>query len=175
VTTVQNSRRQLTLFVAEPLASVLDAVRRTLDPVQASLIAAHVTLCREDEIERTSAEALLNQLKSWRMGPITLAFGQLIRFAGHGVLLPCQQGSDEFQRLRRCLLGSQEVREHAAHLTLAHPKNPQSTGNTDSALAVCPNALELQFASVALIEQQGSKPWRLLEEASLGNSAPGVA
>jgi hypothetical protein len=156
-------------------APLLEALRRTLDPVQASLIAAHVTVCREDEIEGTSTKALLTRVKSWGKGPITLAFGQPVRFAGHGVLLQCEQGFGEFQLLRRCLLGSQEVREHAAHLTLVHPRNPRSAGNTDSALAACPQELELQFASVALIEQRGSEPWRLLEEASLGSNTPGVA
>lgn len=168
-------RRQLTLFVAGPWASRLEALRRALDPVQASLIAAHVTLCREDEIEHIAPFALLSRVESWKEGPITLTFGHPVRFNAHGVLLPCEKGAGDFKRLRQWLLHEQNAREHGAHLTLAHPRNPRSAGNTDTALAACPQALELQFGSVALIEQQGSEPWRLVQEATLGSNAHGVA
>ena len=170
-----NSRRQLTLFVAEPWRTRLDALRQTLDPTQASLIAAHVTLCREDEIEQLDAFSIFNRAGSWEQGPINLVFGRPQRFGDHGVLLPCEQGSSQFQRLRRHLLGDQDARQHGAHLTIAHPRNPRATGNTDSALALCPEALELQFAAVTLIEQQGTAPWRVLQESTLGSYAHGVA
>jgi len=172
---VQNSRRQLTLFVSPPWGPRLDALRRALDPVQASLIAAHVTLCREDELEGTTASALFSRAESWVAGPISLAFGQATRFNGHGVLLPAERGSGKFNRLRQWLLQDTSAREHGAHITLAHPRNPRFAGNTDAALAACPQALELPFASVALIEQPGSGPWRLVQEATLGSCAPGVA
>jgi hypothetical protein len=150
-------------------------VRRSLDPVQASLIAAHVTLCREDEIEGTVPSALFNRVESWEAGPIALAFGHPVRFNGHGVLLSCKHGSGDFTRLRQWLLNDQGTREHAAHITLAHPRNPRSVGNTDAALAACPQALELQFGSVALIEQRGSEPWRLIREETLSSNAHGAA
>jgi hypothetical protein len=47
-------RRQLSLYVPEPIATRLEAVRRVLDPVQHALIPAHVTLCRDDELEALS-------------------------------------------------------------------------------------------------------------------------
>jgi hypothetical protein len=175
VSSAPNIRRQLTLFVAGPWASRLEALRRSLDPVQGSLIPAHVTLCREDEIEGTTPSVLFTRVESWEAGSITLAFGHPVRFSGHGVLLPCERGSGQFKRLRQWLLQDQHAREHGAHITLAHPRNPRSAGNTDPALAACPQALELQFGSVALIEQQGSEPWRLIQEATLGSSAHGVA
>ena len=168
-------RRQLTLFVPGPWASRLEALRRALDPVQASLIGAHVTLCREDEIEGSSPSALFHRVESWAAGPIRMTFGQPARFDGHGVLLPCEHGSPEFNRLRQWVLQGQYSREHRAHITLAHPRNPRSAGNTDTALAACPSALELQFEVVALIEQHGSGPWRLLQEGTLGGTAHGVA
>jgi hypothetical protein len=171
----QNSRRQLTLFVSPPWGPRLDALRRQLDPVQASLIAAHVTLCREDEFEGTTPLALLSRAESWVAGPIRLAFGQATRFNGHGVLMPAARGSGNFNRLRQWLLQDTSAREHGAHITLAHPRNSRAEGNTDAALSACPQALELPFASVALIEQQGSGPWRLIQEATLGSSASGVA
>lgn len=171
----QNSRRQLTLFVSPPWGQRLDALRQALDPVQASLIAAHVTLCREDELEAITPSLLLSHAESWAAGPLSLSFGQATRFNGHGVLLPAERGSSNFNRLRQWLLQDTGACEHGAHITLAHPRNPRSAGNTDAALSACPRALELPFALVSLIEQQGSGPWRLVQEATLGKCAPGVA
>ncbi|WP_425509545.1 2'-5' RNA ligase family protein [Xanthomonas maliensis] len=170
-----NSRRQLTLFVQEPGKSRLDALRSSLDPVQASLISAHVTLCREDEIEKLDPAAVFSKVESWAQGALRLAFGVPRAFNGHGVLLPCVHGSDEFHRLRQWLLEDQGTREHAAHLTLAHPRNPKAQGNTAIALAGLPSALEFPFPVVSLIEQHGSAPWRVLQEANLGGTAHGVA
>lgn len=169
-----NRRRQLTLLVAEPWRSRLNALRELLDPVQASLISAHVTLCREDELEGLSTASVLGRAGSWALGPLDLAFGPPQLFQGHGVLLPCIRGSGQFQRLRRWLLQDPGAREHAAHLTLAHPRNPHAAGHTAAALEACPRALELSFSTVTLIEQLGSAPWRALEERSLGLRAQGA-
>ncbi|MDZ4701395.1 MAG: mechanosensitive ion channel [Rhodothermales bacterium] len=43
---------------------MLEAHRRRLDPVQAGLIAAHVTLCREDEIARLDPQILRHRIAS---------------------------------------------------------------------------------------------------------------
>jgi|GEM_PF-3988953 len=44
-------RRHLILFVPAGITASIEALRRFVDPVQHSLIPAHVTLCREDELE----------------------------------------------------------------------------------------------------------------------------
>jgi hypothetical protein len=119
---VPTRRRQLTLFVEEPWRSRLQALRRALDLVQASLIAPHVTLCREDEIEQLDQSTIFSRVAAWT---------------------------------------------HGAHLTLAHPRNPRAVGNTEAALAACPPALQIQFTTVALIEQHGAAPWTVLQESLL--------
>lgn len=43
-------RRQATLYLPSPCSVAVEAVRSRYNPVQAELIAAHVTLCREDEV-----------------------------------------------------------------------------------------------------------------------------
>lgn len=43
-------RDPLSRFVDGPVGDALNALRAALDPVQAGLIAAHVTVCREDEL-----------------------------------------------------------------------------------------------------------------------------
>jgi hypothetical protein len=113
------SRQQLTLFVEEPWRSRLNACRQVLDPVQAALISAHLTLCREDELGAVSLACWVDRVAAWRSGPIRLSFGPATRFAGHGVLLPCVGGQRSFQALRQWLLEDPAAREHAAHLTLA--------------------------------------------------------
>lgn len=166
-----NIRRQLTLFLKEPWSTRLDALRLNLDPVQASLIAAHVTICREDEIAHVDYSCVFSRVKEWSRGPLFLSFGQPRYFSGHGVLLPCEEGLGEFHSLRQWLLQDPGAREHEAHITLAHPRNPRAVGNTEAALASCPQALKLQFASVVLIEQHGSAPWRVMHESTLGGHA----
>jgi 2'-5' RNA ligase len=166
--TAASLRTQLTLFVAPPESAPLEALRHRLDPVQAALIPAHVTLCREDEIAALASDTLLDRVRRWPHGPLTLAFGAAQRFQGHGALLQGEQGLQPFQQLRQWLLADPAARVHHAHLTLAHPRNPRAAGNTDAALAAAPPALQLRFSQVALIQQTGAQPWRRLWQAPLG-------
>jgi len=161
-------RTQLTLFVPSPEREQLEALRHQLDPVQAALIAAHVTLCREDEIAALAADTLPDRVRRWPHGPLMLAFGAPQRFQGHGALLPGAQGLQAFQQLRQWLLADAAARVHHAHLTLAHPRNPRAPGNTDAALDAAPPALRLRLSQVALVQQAGAQPWRLPQQAPLG-------
>jgi hypothetical protein len=168
-------RRQLTLFVDEPWRSRLQQHRVVLDPVQAALIPAHVTLCRDDEVASLDEATFVKRVAAWPHGPLDLSFGAAQRVEGHGVLLRCVHGAGVFHTLRQWLLHDVEARGLGAHLTLAHPRNPRAVGNTDEVLAAVPTALALTFASVALIEQHGTAPWKVLREAVLGAQRPHVA
>ncbi|MDX2037043.1 MAG: hypothetical protein SFX72_10355 [Isosphaeraceae bacterium] len=167
-------RTQVTLFVEPPWGPVLDELRAVLDPVQAALISAHVTLLREDEFADVAADVILHRAGAWAAGPLVLGFGRPQRFEGHGVLLPCERGAEGFRGLRRWLLPDRDVREHAAHLTLAHPRNPRSTGNTDEAIESLPQVLELEFTTASLIEQVGREPWRIIQSVRLGRCDSGI-
>lgn len=166
--TVPHLRRQLTLFVPATSSAAIESVRRRLDPIQAALIAAHVTLCREDELVDLDVEVMLQRVRAWDAGPILLGFGAATRFFDHGVLLPCEHGSDAFHRLRQWILDDRGARHHDAHITLAHPRNPRAPTDVDAALAEIPSTLRVAFPSVALIEQVAGAPWTLLREALLG-------
>ncbi len=163
-------RRQLTLFVPPPEGPALDALRARLDPVQAGLIAAHVTLCREDELQALGWPQLQERLDCWPFGALALVFGPAERFQGHGLLRPCTAGADGFQALRRWVLRNESVRVHPAHLTLAHPRNPVAAGNDEPAFAACAKAppLRLTLATATLIEQAGASAWRRLHQRALG-------
>ena len=68
-------RRQLSLYVPRAEGALLEAVRRVLDPVQAGLIPAHVTLCR-DELGQVSAMEIEARLRMAAAEPVTLGFGR---------------------------------------------------------------------------------------------------
>ena len=159
-------RRQLTLFVSPGAAPWLEPLRQQLDPLQFALIAAHVTLCREDEIVDLDFEALRDRLAGF--GPLTLTFGPAQRFGLHGVLLPCIDGAAAYQHLRELVLGDRAIRKPEPHLTLAHPRNPRSPGNVDSLMVSHPAPLTLDFHAVALIEQRGAHPWITLNTLRMG-------
>ncbi len=161
-----STRTQLTLFVPAPHAEVIEAVRRVLDPVQASLIAAHVTLCREDELAGLPASALRERLAG--AGRLTLGFGAPVAFDGHGILLPCVRGEREFRALRVKALGRDDARDQRPHLTLAHPRNPRAPGNSLAHASVPSDARVLTFEVACLIRQDDAAPWRVLESFALG-------
>ena len=159
------TRTQLSLFVPAREAALLDALRRRLDPVQASLIPAHVTLCRGQELEGIAPSDLAPRLEAARA--ITLGFGAPVEFDGHGILLPCTAGESDFAALRERLLGSRDLRRQVPHLTLAHPRNPREPGDRRAILTTLPEVLAITFARVQWIEQTGSEAWRVLEEFDL--------
>lgn len=160
-------REQLTLFVPRVQGEPLEALRHALDPVQARLIAAHVTLCREDEIADLDRVLLFERLRG--MGPLRLAFGPAERFQGHGIMLPCVAGEADFQAMRREVLGS-AARGHAPHLTLAHPRNPRAAGNLLLDTPGLPRHIAITFVAVSMIRQYGGQPWQQLGRMTLGRA-----
>jgi 2'-5' RNA ligase len=162
-----NTRRQLSLYVPSTEGALLEAVRQVLDPVQAGLIPAHVTLCREDEIGQVSATEIELRLRRSAAQPIRLGFGRPINFEGYGVLLPCVSGEQAFHQLRTEVLGA-TARRHAPHITLAHPRNPPpAKGGLADAMGLAEN-MSFTFAAIASIEQIGAAlPWRVLREFTL--------
>lgn len=161
------ARRQLSLYVPGPAARELEAVRRVVDPVQAGVIPAHVTLCREDELEGLSLPELQSRLSSGRLRCVTLRFGRPQAFFGHGILLACVEGQGEFQKLREQVLGRTDIRTLEAHMTLAHPRNPRAAGNSLAAAAELPEGLSITFDTIRRIEQQAGRPWQVLEQFPL--------
>ena len=152
-----NIRQQLSMYLPEDAAKELEEVRSLVDPVQHRLIPAHITLCREDELGEPSA--LAHRLQGLRFTPFTLRFGRPEAFSGHGWLLPCIEGEDEFRRLRERVLRSSNLREQRPHITLAHPRNPKAAGNNEENLSRLPARLEFTLSTIYWIEQTDGGPW----------------
>ena len=166
------TRSQLSLYVPAPMAEPLESVRRVVDPVQSSLIPAHVTLCREDELAQLEPGVIASRLATPPVKSVTLQFGKAESFYEHGILLPCVAGEHEFRSLREHLLGSRNIRHQSPHITLAHPRNPKAHGNCLASAHMLPESFSIAFSTVTLIEQTGIAPWRVLDTFYLqGTSA----
>ena len=153
-------RRQLSMYVPSDSAKAIEDVRALVDPIQHSLIPAHVTLCREDELSDFSA--IQSRLENIPCTPIALTFGRPVAFFAHGLLLPCIAGEPQFRCLREYILGTQNIKDQKPHLTLAHPRNSKSPGNSlDHALRL-PATLQLILPTICLIAQEDAKPWQVL-------------
>lgn len=162
---MNKTRRQLSMYVPSDSAKEIEKVRKVVDPIQSNLIPAHITLCREDELcELSQIKDRLNKIE---FEPLTLSFGKVEVFSGHGLLLNCVKGEDKFRLMREYLLGSKNIRNQTPHITLAHPRNPKSIGNSLSNAATLPEIIKITFPTIYLIEQELDKPWCLLEQFEL--------
>ena len=149
-------RRQASMF----LTSVPDIedLRCEFNPVQAKLIPAHVTLCREDEVDDWGG--LERRIQEMLPIQITLGFGCPIR-DGNLVLLPAVSGTEYFDEFRNSLLGNQLVkpRKQSPHITLIHPRNGVCTSAIFDQIAGRIQPFSWTFRHVSLIEQTDGGPW----------------
>lgn len=158
-------RKQLSLYAPREMAQEIEAVRKIVDPIQSSLIPAHITLCREDELDDLAN--LQDRLINIPFKPITLSFGKPESFAGHGLLLHCIAGEDEFRLLREYLLGSKNIRNQRPHITLAHPRNPKAIDNSLDNTTGLPEIISITFPTINLIQQTANEPWQILASYEL--------
>ena len=113
-------RRQLTLFLPPNQLATVDPIRQMLDPVQHSIVSAHVTLCRDDELD--SWQVIRQRLASLGEISLTMQFGEPQVLSDGCVLLRPTHGAENFQHLRQSVLGL-SASVHGAHITLLHPRN----------------------------------------------------
>lgn len=161
-------RLQLTLFANEADAAPVEAVRRLFNPLQYELIACHVTLCREDELE--AFDTIRRNLAALEHPPLTLNFGPAVRFSdGKGIWLPSTGGLETFRRLRSLVLRGAIARPRPAepHITLMHPRNSTCTEAIFRQIGALDLPARIRFESVSLIEQEAGKKWRILEMFAL--------
>jgi len=161
---VQNKRRQLTLFVSANEAKNIEQIRKKYNPVQYNLIAAHITLCREDELENW---AIIEQnLTNLQQLPITIYFDKIERFAaGKGLFIPAKTPQKAFDQLRNTILKGaiEQPRKHDAHLTLMHPRNSTCTDATFNKIKIVTLPKYLVFDTITLIEQENEGVWQKLK------------
>lgn len=165
---MQHNRQQLTLFIQEG-SELLESVRTRYNPVQQALIAAHITLCREDEL--LLLPKVLENIRSIRLQqPVTITFGPPERFAeGRGLFLPGAGNNTGFHELRQQVLKDviANPRHQHPHITLIHPRNGVCTAGIFDELSQYRFPTRLRFYQISLISQQDEGRWQLQEEFDL--------
>ena len=167
---LNQKRTQITLFVEENDAKAIEQVRKKFNPEQYELIKAHVTLCREDELEQI--EKVMLNLTNLDAGYVMIDFGKPVRFSdGKGVLIPAVGDNEQLQRLREKILKgvTENPRKHEPHITLMHPRNSTCTDEIFSQIEKMEFSQRIEFKKISLIEQEIGKKWNVLAEFKLKN------
>lgn len=152
------NRRQATLFLTG--VPTIDNIRERFNPAQAKLIATHVTLIREDEVD--DWETLADRVRKLSLPEIALQFGdpQL----ENGLLyLPCVGSTAEFDGLRAALLNSPPARKHSPHITLIHPRNGRCSNESFDEITGLLDSFGHVFGEIAFIEQRNGGAWQTLQ------------
>lgn len=150
------TRRQASMYL--PDVAEIEELRLRYNPLQARLIPAHVTLCREDEVD----DWLVVQTRIKRLLPIqmTIGFGRAVRH-GDLVYLPAVSGIEQFDQLRIQLLapGFKKVRSQSPHVTIIHPRNGRCTDDIYGEIVERLQPFSWTFREISLIEQTNGGPW----------------
>lgn len=157
------NRKQLTLFLPDTAAAI-EKIRAEFNPEQFKLIPAHVTLCREEELE--PLEPVIDRLRSISLeGPVRIRFKKSERSAdGKGVVMPATDEED-YRRLRSLVLGaSGATNVQSPHITLMHPRNSSCSEELFRKILHRDLPAEFWFDRISLIEQKNSGKWKVLEE-----------
>jgi 2'-5' RNA ligase len=162
---MHQTRRQLTLFIAGQNETI-EKIRAEFNPEQYGLISAHVTLCREDEIE--PVEKVIENIKSISWGkPVRLEFNPAERFEnGKGVFIPAKRDNQDFYELRKAVLNglNEFPGKPLPHITLMHPRNSTCTDIIFERIKKYKLPSELIFDKISLIEQRNGGKWIIIEE-----------
>ncbi|WP_205945593.1 2'-5' RNA ligase family protein [Pedobacter frigiditerrae] len=142
-------RRQLTLFVEN---QTIEEIRAKFNQIQHAIIPAHVTLCREDELE--DLEKIIANIKALLIDkPIKISFNEVIRFDdGKGVLIPANEENIDFHNLRNLILIY--PRKHLPHITLIHPRNSTCTDSIFEEIKSSQLPTTLFFNKIILIDKK---------------------
>jgi len=161
-------REQLSLFLPASISGQVEALRELLDPVQFSLIPAHVTLLRDEELRGLGQDDVKSALQG--AAPLTLRFGSPETFGWHGVLLPCIAGVAHFINLRALLVGREAAAREQPHITLAHPRNPRASDTSHRSALSLIRGIEVTFTAVQRITQGVGCPWLVSRSYVLAGS-----
>jgi len=165
-----NIRRQLTLFVEPNDAVTIEQIRQEFNPRQFEIIKAHVTLCREDEIE--NLDQVLSNLIMLKQSQqyIFIEFGKVARLDnGKGLFLPAINDNNEFDDLRKQVLFglNDNPRSQKPHITLMHPRNSTCTDKIFKQVEEISLPSKLEFKQVSLIEQENGGKWKIIKKFDL--------
>lgn len=154
------TRRQATLYLRGPRQSNIEMIRAKYNPAQARIIAAHVTLCREDEVlDWEQFQTQLSRVPADRIA-VELTFERLIR-QNNLVFAQATANCQTFDCLRNEVLANENNRPriHQPHLTLIHPRNGICDDRLFAELQTTFEPFSATFDRVTIIEQNGGGKW----------------
>lgn len=155
---MKSLRRQITLFVPGSERSRIDAIRQRYNPAQFALIAAHVTLCRDEEVLEWSV--LQARARQMAFIDISLSFGPPVQ-DDNFVYLPAVGPTDDFHELRVRILDDEHCRRQDPHITLVHPRNGTCTATQfETIRSFIGSEFTVPFRGLTFIEQFAGAPWR---------------
>ncbi len=157
------NRRQASLYLSDQFQ--IEALRNRHNQMQARLIPAHVTLCREDEV--IDWDAFRIRLESLCPFEITLEFGAPVRDHNF-VFLPVRSGLDDFHDFR-CAILMRDARKQTPHVTLVHPRNGSCTDQVFADISATLSPFQYTFREVMLIEQEDGGVWSVISRIGRSN------
>lgn len=163
-----NRRKQLTLFLNPIESKEIESFRKEFNPKQFELIRAHVTLCREDEIE--DYDKILSNLEALNHPQIEILFDNIFRFDNEkGILIQPSKTSKQFEFLRSEILKGiiKNPRIHMPHITLMHPRNSTCTSEIFEFIQTNFSPRQFTFDTISLIEQINNEKWNTISEFKL--------
>lgn len=160
-------RRQITLLVPNPQSTCINAVRRRYNPIQAKLISAHLTLCRDDEVEDWLE--LQARVISLGLSRFDLRFDAPKRKT-HWVYLPIHGSPEPYNQLRRLVLGDKNCRLQTPHITIIHPRNGTCTDHEFDDICMQLPGMTIEFPVITFIEKREGMPWNSALTVPLKNN-----
>jgi len=169
------TRKQLTLFLQKEQSWSVEKIRQRFNPVQAGMIDAHVTLCRDNEL--THIDTVLANLRSSYLPEIAIRFEKPARFeAGKGVWLPSTDTAS-YHTLRTNVLRGivDSPAQKIPHITLMHPRNSACTNEIFERICEETFPTFFTFKEISLIGQPNGGKWEVLDRFELhsAKSLPG--
>lgn len=155
---------QLSLFVAEPERSVIDEVRKKYDPRQHANIPAHVTLCRDNEVDDWCR--LKRKLAEFSEASLQFIIDEVEELSDRCILMRLRPPATSFHELREHLLGN-DCSSTIPHITLLHPKNAQGNSPLERIRnETLPTVVH--FSEINLIIRTESGVWRMKSTYPIG-------
>jgi hypothetical protein len=157
-------RRQLTFFLEQNDTEIIEKVRQLFNPRQFELINAHITLCREDEIE--NIEQVILNISKLKEREIIFQLEKPKRFDdGKGVYIKILNGGKKFNNLRQKVLKGviNNPRDQIPHITLMHPRNSICTDDIFEKISNEKFPASICFKKIYLIEQNNDEKWNVIK------------
>jgi len=139
---------------------MVDVVRAKHDSKQHSIIPAHATLCRDEEVDQW--DIISPRINAIEQIEVDFTLGDPELDDGGVIFLPILDGKQAFDDLRTELLGP-IYKQGFPHITIVHPRNVVATPDMLAEIRASALPDRVVLTEVVLIEQIDGGVWNTLE------------